>query len=151
MAYIIPVWGRLQKSQDLSIICTIISAHLQSGGKMAGALDSAQKALANDYAREQVEQLAWDVEDGHSLESAFTRKSFFPRMLGWGLGTAEARDDVPGTFGTFARIYSSGLEKSFEVLFQVMTPVGLLVLALWFSFAAVALFLPMIALLEGIN
>ncbi len=124
----IPVWGRLLKSRDLTLLCTAMAMKSQGGRPLPEALEGSALALGNRYARRCVREVRQRALDGESLSTALFYQKFFPRTLAWAVAMGEERGEVSEIFGTFSRLYASELERDFEVLFLVLTPVGLLML-----------------------
>lgn len=140
--YWIPVLGRLQRSRDLATFCTIVALRLRANLPLPEALDAAAAATPNRHARRLIDEVRKRVAAGESLSSALFRRSFFPRSLCWAVSLGEERNDVPTPVDLFARIYSAELERNFETLTVMLTPVSILLLGNLVILTVVAVFAP---------
>ncbi len=128
LGHLIPVWGRLQKSRELALFSTVLALRTRAGAPLLEGLGSAAAALRNSRARRIVRRVEARVREGEGLSTALFYESYFPRTLAWAVSLGEARGDVPGVFETFAGIYAAELERNYQILFQIMTPLGILAL-----------------------
>ena len=149
--YLVPIWGPIRRTRDLALLATTLSVRLGGGAPVASALRSGADVVRNPRARRACARAASLVEEGRSLSEALFYLSFFPRTLAWAVSLGEQRSDVASVFDDFARIYSGDLERRFGVLFQILSPLGVIVMAQLALCSAIALFLPLISLLEGIG
>ena len=139
-AYLLPVWGPLQKSRDLAVFVSTLALSLRAGMSLPAALTSAAEALRNRHARSQIERVRLRLAEGESLSSALYYVAFFPKTLAWAVSLGEERNELPGTLERFARLYAADQERHFEIAYQLLTPLGYLVLGngvLWGAFAVV--------------
>jgi type II secretory pathway component PulF len=123
-----PVWGRVRKGRDLALFCTAMALRLRSGAALPDCLREAEGTVSTGRVRRGVRALARRVGEGESLSGALFYETRFPRTLAWAVSLAEGRGDVPAVFDTFARIYTSEMERNYEILLQVLTPLGVLFL-----------------------
>jgi general secretion pathway protein F len=146
VAYWIPAWGRIQRSRDLAIFCTALALRIRAGAALPQALESAAQALPNAWSRGIAGRVTKRVREGESLSTALFYENFFPRTLAWAVSLGESRNDVPGVVASFARLYSSELERNFEVLLQVLTPLGILAMGNLVFLAVMLVLIPLISI-----
>ena len=89
------------------------------------------------------------MEDGEDLPSALYDIYFFPRALALGVSLSAASGEVPQVFAQFARIYSADVERSYDMLYQVLTPLGVLLLGNLTLVAVVGFFAPLSEFMRG--
>lgn len=147
LGYSMPAWGRLQKSRDLALFSTVMALRLGSGRPLPESILAAAKSLPTPYGRQVLGEVGGRVDEGHDLSSALFYGRFFPRTLTWAVSLGERRGDLPAVFHSFSGIYAAELERDFEVLFLLATPVGLIVLGNLALFAAMAVLSPMYRLM----
>jgi type II secretory pathway component PulF len=128
LGYWVPAWGRLQKSRDLSIMCTTLAMGVEGGRPLGDSIDAAASAVPNRYARRRTRMLRMRTDEGDALSTALFYDRYFPRTLSWAVSLGEAQEDVGGVLGLFANIYSTELERECETLVMVLGPLGVLVL-----------------------
>lgn len=126
--YWIPAWGRLLKSRDLALFCSVTGLRLEAGLPLPEALGAAAESVPNLRARRLIGAVRDRVAEGESLSDALFYRRYFPRTLAWAVSLGERRSDVPEVLRTFARVYETGLERNFEVLFMLLSPLGVVLL-----------------------
>jgi len=126
LGYAVPVWGRIQKSRDLALFSCVLGLKLRSGASIADALRSGRDAVVNAKFRYSVDQLIRRTGEGESLSSALFYTEFFPRTLAWGISLGEENGEVPRTVDTFTALYTAEMERNFELLVDILTPLGIL-------------------------
>ncbi len=126
IGYSLPVWGRIQKSRDLALFCCALGLRLRAGASTVDALRSGRDAVVNRRFRALADELIRRTGEGESLSSALFYTSFFPRTLAWGLSLGEENGEVPRTIDTFAELYTAEMERNFELLTELLTPLGIL-------------------------
>lgn len=147
--YLMPLWGRLARSRDLSLACTILAMRLRTASPLPEALRSAAGAVSNRHARRALTTAAARVTDGESLSSALFYLPFFPRALGWAVALGESRSEVAGVFESFSRIYAAAQARSFDALFMILTPLSILAIGNLVLLAGYAALAPLIWMLGG--
>jgi general secretion pathway protein F len=150
LAYLFPIWGRVQKSRDLSVFCGTLGLRLRAGSTMVEALRSARGTVGNSRFRRTVDRLVRRVEDGESLSGAIFYQTFFPKTLSWGLALAEESGELPRTLDTFAGLYTSQMERNFDLLYEFLTPLGILVVGNVTLLAATMLLMPFLRIHQAL-
>ena len=148
LGYRLPLVGRLQKSRDLGVFCEVVSLRLAGRSTLAQAVGAAADSLGNSHARGEAHLLRTRVKDGEDLSSALYDIFFFPRALALGVSLSAASGEVPQVFARFARIYRADVERSYDMLYQVLTPLGVLLLGNFALVAVVGFFAPMAELMR---
>ncbi|HLY11536.1 MAG TPA: type II secretion system F family protein [Planctomycetota bacterium] len=126
LGYLIPVWGRIQKSRDMALFAGVLGLKLRSGSSVVDSLTSGRGAVVNRKFRRLVDQLIRRTREGESLSSALFYTPFFPRTFAWGISLGEENGEVPKTIDTFTALYTAEMERNFEVLIDILTPLGIL-------------------------
>jgi len=148
IGYLIPAWGSIQKSRDLALFCSAVGMRLRAGVPMIEALEDGRKAVVNRRFRYQAGRLIQRVRDGESLSSALFYLRFFPKTMSWGVSLAEENGEVPRALDTFAGLYTTQMERGFELLHELMTPLGVVTIGNVVFLAALALVSPFLTVLK---
>ena len=90
------------------------------------------------------------VEDGEDLASALFYLSWFPRTLAWATSLGEARDGLPDIFDHFAKLYASEIQLEFELLYVLLSPLGVLILGNFVLFLVSSLYVPIFEIQRSI-
>jgi type II secretory pathway component PulF len=148
IGYILPIWGRIQKSRDLATFCCAMGLRLRSGSPVLQALQSARDSVRNRRFRRTVNQLIRRIEEGESLSSALFYLTFFPKTLAWGVSLGEENGEVPRAFDTFAELYTKETERNFTLLQEFLTPLGILAVGNVALLAAIYVLTPFFLLIQ---
>ena len=148
LGYLVPVWGRIEKSRDLASFCCAMTLRLKSGASMGDALRSAGESVRNRKFRLLVTRVIRRIEEGESLSSALFYVTFFPKTLAWGVSLGEENGEVPRAFDTFADLYTKEMERNFLLLQEFLTPLGILAIGNVALLAALLILSPFIMLIQ---
>jgi type IV pilus assembly protein PilC len=151
IGYFVPLWSQIQKSRDLSLFCSTLGLRLRSGSTMLDALRSAQACVASGAFRRCARAVVRRVEEGEALSSALFYVRYFPKTLGWGLSIAEENGEIPRTLDTFAGLYSSQMERNFDLLYELLTPLGILAVGNVTLLSAMMFMLPILRVQEALS
>ena len=99
---------------------------LRSGSTLLEALASGRDAIVNRRFRRLLDDVIRRVGEGESLSGALFYTPFFPRTFAWGMSLAEENGEVPRTFDTFTALYTAEMERNFELMVDILTPLGIL-------------------------
>lgn len=151
LGYLLPVWGPVQKSSDLAQFCCSLGLGLRSGAPLGEALRSGRDAVANRRFRRFADQVIRQVEEGKSLSSAFYYHRFFPKTLAWGVSLGEENGELVRTVDTFTTLYTTQMERRYESLYEILPPLGVLVVGNMAFLSALMMFLPIIQVQEALS
>ncbi len=143
LGYAIPVWGRIQRHRDVGLFCISMALQLDAGTPLPQGLRLAGQSIPNAYARGVVDRVRKRIEDGEDLASALFYLSWFPRTLAWATSLGAARDGLPDLFDHFAKLYASEIQMEFEVLYVLLSPLGILILGNLVFFFISSVYLPL--------
>jgi type II secretory pathway component PulF len=145
---LIPAWGRIQKSRDLALFCCALGLRLRAGVPLVDALRSGRDAVTSRRFRRLVDQLIQRTGEGESLSSALYYIRYFPKTFAWGISLAEENGEVPRTIDTFTELYTGEMERSFELLVDLLTPLGMLAIGNLALLSAVLILTPFLSILR---
>jgi type II secretory pathway component PulF len=148
IGYALPVWGSIQKSRDLARFCCAVGLRLRSGAPMVEALHGGCDAVANRRFRQLVDGLVRRVSEGESLSTALYYDRFFPKTLSWGISLAEENGELPRALDTFAGLYNQQMERGFELLHELLTPLGILTIGNVVLLAALMVLSPLFVMIK---
>ena len=115
------------------------------------SLRSAKDSVRNYLFRRSAGQLVRRVEEGEALSSALFYVPFFPKTLSWGLSLAEENGEVPRALDTFAGLYTTQMERNFDLLYELLTPLGMLIVGNVALMSAMMFFLPIFKIQQSLS
>ncbi len=151
IGYWLPVWGPLFRSRDLALFCSVAAMRLRGGAAVPAALEAAAAASPNRRARRELEAAKARAVDGAALSDALYYRRWFPRTLAWAVSVAERRGDLPDVMDGFARIFQAELDRRFEVVFLLLTPLGMLALGNLVFAVALLVFVPLLGMIGMVS
>jgi type IV pilus assembly protein PilC len=144
----IPGLRRLSESRALARQMAVLEAAVNAGHDLPAAARQAAKVDANWVARQRLRRWADLIEGGEDAAEA-ARLLGFPAAVRSGL--AAARTQELGSALAYLALYYRGLTFHWErVLAAVLTPCIVLAWAACVGFVVLALFLPLVVLIDGV-
>ena len=144
--YVVPLWGAVQKSRDLATVCTALGLRLSAGGDTVVGLREAASGMRNRFLRAALGRVAGAVAEGRPLSDALYTERFFPRTLVWATSMGEASGYLGRVFRMFCGIYSAEMERGFETLNVLMTPLAMIALGNVAMIAVLSVMVPIFQL-----
>ncbi len=144
LVFWVPLLGRVQRARELTLSCSVLALQLGAGTVLPEAIAATARAARNSSFRGALRRLGERVAEGASLSEALFYDDLFPRTLAWAVSLGEQRSDVPGVLKTFGELYGTELERDYETLLVMLTPLSILVLGNIVFFYVMAMMLPLI-------
>jgi type IV pilus assembly protein PilC len=151
VGYCLPVWGPVQKSTDLAKFCCALGLRLRSGAPLVEALRSGRDAVANRRFRRFADQVIGRVDEGQPLSSALYYHRFFPKTLAWGISLGEENGELVRCVDAFTALYTAQMERRYESLYEILPPLGILIVGNLAFLCALSMFLPIIQIQQKLS
>ncbi|MDB5325632.1 MAG: type secretion system family protein [Phycisphaerales bacterium] len=147
-----PIYGRLTRNRQMALVCEALAEALIAGRPMPEAIGIATLPSMNRVLRKKLRAWRAGVEDGAPLTSA-ARSAGVPRLLCDVLAGTTA-DDGSGAVSAvvFAGRAYNGASGRLAAVLSAIAPIVLTgILAAFVAFLALAMFMPMISLIDGMT
>jgi type II secretory pathway component PulF len=148
LLWTLPVSHGLARDRGLADVCETVAEALHVGTPADRALTEASRIQTNAVLRQRVARWAGAAGEGRSLAEA-ARAAGMPAMIPGMLGSARGTDEAADVFGFLARYYGSRYSATATMLQAAVIPVTVFIFAFLVASVALALFVPIIHLLNA--
>lgn len=146
----LPIIGPILRWNLVARWCDALHLAVRAGLDLPAALAMAGEAVASPRLKEDGRQITDDLKAGLPIDSGH-RYSLLPAMIPAAMQLASTQHDLPSTLGTLAQMYQQQAEVRLAVLPTVLTPALLIMTAGAIGFTIVAMFLPLMQLIQAIS
>ena len=122
---------------------------LESGMDMVDALEVVCNLLGNRYASKQFRAVIEDVRQGTSLTFAMEAYKLFPQMLIQMISTGEKTGNIEDVLNRSGRFFDTQVETALFSATGIIQPVMLALLGLVIGGMFIAIYSPMIAIMQN--
>jgi type II secretory pathway component PulF len=147
----LPVIGPLLRWLAMARFSPLLSLLIESRVPLDEALILAGEAVGDAEIGADCRQLAAQVQAGESLESAALRTGRFPSSFVRALSWEGRRDGFPEVLQSMADMYAGRARALVLVLAAVLPPLAVLLVAVMVGFVVIALFMPLVELLNKLS
>jgi type II secretory pathway component PulF len=144
----LPVSHGLARDRGLSDVCETVAEALHVGTPADRALAEASRIQTNAVLRRRVAQWADAANEGRTLAEA-ARIAGIPAIVPGMLGSARGTDEAADVFDFLARYYGSRYSATAAMLQASVIPITVFIFAFLVASVALALFMPIIHLLDA--
>ena len=149
--FMIPSLGELLKKSTMARFCRTLGTLLESAVPILDAIDTATKTLSNRVLEEVFERVRSKVRDGESVAASVENEPIIPPMLAGMIEVGEATGELPSMLIQVAETYEQEVEIGVDGLTTLIEPVMILLLALVIGFLVIALFLPIVEIMQQLG
>lgn len=146
-----PVIGRVQVNLITARFARAFSLLLSSGMDLASALDSISIIFGNVYVEERFAEAAEDTLHGVSLTNALQRQNIFPQMLLQMLAVGEETASLEDVLRRSCRFFDEQLESTLNSVTTKIQPVMLLIMGIVIGTLFLAVYSPMLSIMNGLG
>lgn len=145
-----PMIKRVQVNLITARFARAFSLLLGSGMDMATALDKVSIILGNSYFEERFNEAAEDVRNGVSLTNAFQKQNLFPQMLVQMVSVGERTASMEDVLGRSCVFFDEQVESSLNALTSKIQPVMMVIMGLVIGILFIAVYSPMLSIMNGL-
>lgn len=145
----IPLIGTAARDRGLADVCHILYEAADAGRPMPQALAEARELEINSCLREQIRRWQAGVEQGGAVSDA-ARSAGLPKLLVGMLATVKGTADVAQVLQFLERYYGARFSRALLLLEGAWVPAVVLVMAVIVGWVILALFMPMITLINSL-
>ena len=149
--FYIPVAGKIYKKVVLARLSRNLSLLLDTGVPILTSLGIADRSCNNAVVSGILLQVNSRVQDGEGIGKIFGDFGFFPTMMVSMVEVGEESGRIPDMLDKVADLYESEVETTIDSLSSIIEPIMMVMLALIIGTIVIAMFLPMIALLQSLG
>ena len=146
-----PLIGKVQINIVTARFSKALALLLSSGMDLSNALDTISIILGNTYVEERFNLAADDVRHGMSLTAAFKKQGIFPEMLIQMISVGEKTASLEEVLGRSSAFFDEQVEYSLSSVTSKIQPVMLTIMGVVIGTLFVAVYSPMLTIMEGLT
>ncbi|MEQ9823585.1 MAG: type II secretion system F family protein [Puniceicoccaceae bacterium] len=147
----LPVFGDLRKKTALARFCHCLATLLESAVPMLEALETASATLQNRVLEQSMHKLRKQVRDGRSIALCLERDERMPEAFAGMVHVGETTGSLASMLTEIAQLFETEVEERLDHLLTLLEPALILLLAFSIGFLVIALFLPMVELMQNLG
>ncbi len=147
----IPVFGKLSHNIAVERFCRTLSTLLTSGVPILQALETVSAAIDNETFTDVIMNARARIREGDPIGDPLEKSKLFPAMVVQMIAIGEETGALDQMLGKVADFYAVEVETQLEQLAATIEPLMIVGLGLMVGFIVIAMFMPMIALINGLS
>ncbi len=147
----VPLFGRVYRASLVSRFVRSVATCVRAGLPLPESLRLAGGVTGSERMTDQADRLAAAVEQGQSIFDAAQLCPWIPGIFGYTLQAAIGRDAIPVALAELAATYESRATHLLALLRTVLFPTLVIVVGLILGTGIVAIFLPLVTLINSVS
>jgi type IV pilus assembly protein PilC len=147
----LPVFGKLSHNIAVERFCRTLSTLLTSGVPILQALETVSSAIDNETFTDVIMNARARIREGDPIGDPLEKSKLFPAMVVQMIAIGEETGALDQMLGKVADFYAVEVETQLEQLAATIEPLMIVGLGLMVGFIVIAMFMPMIALINGLS
>jgi len=147
----IPIVGRVYRASLIARFLRSVSTAVATGIPLPQAMRLGGGATGSVRLSADAERLAVETEQGRSVFVACQTARVIPPLFGFCVQVAVGRDALPSAIGQLARSYENRAIHAQSMLRTLLFPLLIIVLGGLLAFIIVAMFLPLVSLVNSVS
>jgi len=149
--YWMPMFGDLVRMSAISHFSRTLGTLLSSGVPVLQALMNAKETAGNTVVADAIMMIHTNVKNGESIKQAMLASKVFPRMVVGMVEVGEETGNLSKMLIKIAELYDEEVDTSVSGLTTLMEPIMIVLLAFLIGTIVIALFLPLIGIMSGLQ
>jgi len=147
----LPLFGDLLTKTSVARFSRTLGTLVSSGVPILQALQITRDTAGNERVSEAIESIHDNVKEGESMVSPMEASQIFPPMVVSMVQVGEETGQLPDMLTKVADVFEEEVDTAVAGLTSLLEPVMIVVLALIVGTIVVALFLPLITIIEDLT
>ncbi len=147
----VPVFGKLSHNIAVERFCRTLSTLLTSGVPILQALETVSAAIDNETFTDVIMNARARIREGDPIGDPLEKSKLFPAMVVQMIAIGEETGALDQMLGKVADFYAVEVETQLEQLAATIEPLMIVGLGVMVGFIVIAMFMPMIALINGLS
>jgi type IV pilus assembly protein PilC len=146
-----PLFGDLIRKTAISRFSRTLGTLVTSGVPILQALNITRETAGNTVIAAAISQVHDSVKEGESIVQPLEASSAFPPMVMSMIDVGEETGQLPEMLLKIAEVYDDEVDNSVAALTSMLEPVMIVFLALVVGTIVIALFMPLISIISGLQ
>jgi type IV pilus assembly protein PilC len=146
-----PLFGDLQRKTAISRFTRTLGTLVTSGVPILQALNITRETAGNAIVSDAINKVHDAVKEGESMVAPLEGSGVFPPMVISMVDVGEETGQLPEMLLKIADVYEDEVDNSVSALTSMLEPLMIVILALVVGVIVMALFLPLIQVIQGLS
>lgn len=151
MMFKLPVFGMLIKKITISRFTRTLGTLLSSGVPVMQAMEVTGKASGNKVVEKAVDNVRESLREGESISAPMERSGIFPPMVTQMIAVGEETGSLDSMLTKISDFYDMEIEATLDSLTSLLEPLLLIFIGGIIGFIVIAMFMPMITIVNSIG
>ena len=147
----VPVFGDLNVKTAISRFARTLGTLISSGVPILQALNITRDTASNLVVANAINKIHDSVKEGESVVGPMESSSIFPAMVTSMVQVGEETGQLPDMLVKVADVYEAEVDNVVSGLTSILEPIMIVMLAVIVGTIVIALFMPMVGLIQGIG
>ena len=150
-ALVMPKVGDLVSKATISRFTRTFGTLLSSGVPILQALQITREIVGNCKFEDAIDRVHDSVRDGEALSAPLEREKVFPTMVTSMIDVGEETGELSDMLNRVADNYDEDLDNAVESVTSIIEPIMIVFLAVVVGFIVIALFLPIVEIIQNLS
>ena len=146
-----PLFGDLNRKTSISRFSRTLGTLVTSGVPILQALNITRETAGNVVIGNAIQQVHDSVKEGESIVQPLEASGAFPPMVISMIDVGEETGQLPEMLLKIAEVYDDEVDTAVAALTSMLEPIMIVVLALVVGTIVIALFMPLISIISGLQ
>ena len=147
----VPLFGDLVRKTSISRFSRTLGTLVTSGVPILQALNITRETAGNSVVAHAISQVHDSVKEGESIVQPLEASGVFPPMVISMIDVGEETGQLPEMLLKIAEVYDDEVDNSVAGLTSMLEPIMIVFLALVVGTIVIALFMPLISIISGLQ
>jgi type IV pilus assembly protein PilC len=147
----LPIFGDILKKGAIARFTRTLGTLVTSGVPILQALNITRETAGNQVLSDAINKVHDSVKEGESIVSPLEASGVFPPMVISMVDVGEETGQLPEMLLKVAEVYDDEVDNTVESLTSLLEPIMIVALAFIVGTIVIALFLPLIKIIEKMN
>jgi type IV pilus assembly protein PilC len=145
---VVPIFGELVRMNAIARFSRTLGTLLQSGVPILDALRITRDTISNSVVMNAIDMVHDRVKEGEGVSAPLERTKVFPSMVTSMIDVGEETGELPEMLNRVADTYEEEVDNTVGAITSIIEPIMIVGLALVVGFIVIALFLPMVTIIQ---
>jgi type IV pilus assembly protein PilC len=146
-----PIFGDLIRKTSISRFSRTLGTLVTSGVPILQALDITRETAGNTIVARAISQVHDSVKEGETITQPLEASGVFPPMVISMIDVGEETGQLPEMLLKIAEVYDDEVDNSVAALTSLLEPIMIVLLALIVGTIVIALFMPLVSIISGLQ
>ncbi len=146
-----PVFGNLNHKIAIARFARTLGTLLTSGVPILQALETVAGTVDNDILADAIMHCRARIREGDRIGDPLKKSKLFPPMVVQMISIGEESGALDAMLGKVADFYESEVDAALDQLTAAIEPIMIVFLGTCVGFIVVAMFMPMVAMIQGLS